>query len=336
MGLSADREILYSKLIEVSSRTPAINLSGFPIPNNNRIVLKLEFLNPVRTIHLRVYPYVFRRAELLGYIQPGQTPVIEASLGNAGAAFVYCANVLGYNSPSPPRVIAPENITAGRRELLTELGAEISYSPKERYNLGYVEALEREVGHSRSITAGKLGSDPSRLYVVTKTEEGARSAYKALVDEAVASCVEYSIPMISHFVGIVGSGTSISGIGGRLKEINPDSKIFAAEADDFRNTTSLLNRRKPLPLDLVPKDFPMLAAIGVPHNRLGLNVDIIDGVIQFDRGEIHAIQEAVCDIVGFNVGLSTAGTLLSALRLAEEIVDKTILVCAYDEMDKWI
>jgi cysteine synthase len=336
MKLPAHREVIYCKLVEESSHTPAINLSGLAIPNNNRILLKLEFLNPVRSIHLRVYPYVFRRAELAGYIRPGQTPVIEASLGNAGAAFVYCANVLGYNSPFLPRVIVPENITAGRHEQLTKLRAEISYSPTDRYNLGYVEALEREVGHSRSVATHKLGGDPSRLYVVTKTEAGARLAYKALVDESLASCIEYSIPVVSHFVGIVGSGTSISGIGSRLKEVNPDSQVFAAEAEDFRNTTSLLSQGKPLPLDVVPKGFPLLAAIGVPHNRLGLNVDIIDGVIQFDRGETQRIMEIVYSEIGFEVGLSTAGTLLSALKLAEEIEDRTILVCAYDEMHKWI
>lgn len=63
-----------------------------PVPHGNRILLKLEHLaetSPTGSFYERVYPWLFLRAEADGFIHPDRTPLVEASVGNAGTAFAY-------------------------------------------------------------------------------------------------------------------------------------------------------------------------------------------------------------------------------------------------------
>ncbi len=329
------RDNLYSRLLSESTNTTLLAISNEIVPNNNRILLKLEYENPVGSIHMRVYPYVFKQAEKMGFLKPGLTPVIEASLGNAAAAFVYCANVLGYNKPIRPKVIVPENISGERLSQLKSLGADLIFSPAEKYNIGYVNILERTINLAKEEFSSDLKINPERLYPVTKTRKNAKIAYFNLVDEVFKKCKDLKIDFIDYFVGIVGSGTSLSGIGERLKELNPESQIIAAETAEFPNTSSLLKDGKPLSLEKVPKKFPPLTAIGVPIEKLNLQPHLINRVIPYKLKYIESITHKIFKAHNIEIGKSTAGAILSALILCEEVENKCILVCAYDELKKW-
>lgn len=335
MVISEERELIYSQLISESSNTPLLEIIQESIPNNNRILLKIEYANPVGSIHMRVYPYVFKQAEELGFLKPNLTPVIEASLGNAAAAFVYCANILGYNKPFLPKVIVPENISLERLKLLKNLDAEVIFSPSELYNIGYVNILESKINLAKERWINNLKIEPARLYPVTKTRKNARLAYFNLVDEVFEECKRLKIEFVDYFVGIVGSGTSISGISERLKELNPNSLTIASETAEFPNTTSLLNSGKPLPLEKVPKNFPPLTAIGVPLEKLNLRTDLIDEIVPYELNELDRITDVIFKKHKIQIGKSTAGAISSALTLSRQIKSKCILVCAYDERKKW-
>lgn len=336
--MNAERELLYTELINESSNTPLVELSKLTLTNGNRIFLKLEYKNPVGSIHMRVYPYVFKKAEVMGFIEPELTPVIEASFGNAGAAFTYCAKRLGFDKPTPPTVIIPGNISNTRLLQLKELGANLIVTPSERYNIGYVERLEEELAKDRQKREISSRIDPTRLYPITKTRKDAKEAYKNLVAESLESITKIcgsDKSTIDIFIGVVGSGTSISGIGERLKELNPEVKIVATESSVFRNTSSLLDNGVPLKISEVPEGFPPLTAIGVPINKLNLNSNIIDEVQQFNIDSMERLIEVIKKEYGISIGYSTAGPLLTAIKMCERTINKNYLICAYDEYRKW-
>lgn len=335
MSLINERMSLYNELIKQSSNTPLLELKKLEIPNGNRIFLKLEYRNPVGSLHMRVYPFVFQHAEKLGFITPFETPVIEASFGNAGIAFTYCANFLGYNSPFPPKVVVPSNISASRLNQLQNLNADLIFSPADKFNLGYVEFLEKELENDKQIKGSKTRVDTKRLYPIIKTRKNAKFPYKNLVDEANFQIKELGLTSFDYFVGIIGSGTSISGIGERLKELNSMSKVIVAEPSSFRNSSSLMSNGIPLPISNVPKNFPYVTAIGVPLSRLNLNQNVIDDIVQYDLSEIQQLADKIENMCNVSLGLTTLGSISCAIELCKNLANKTFLICAYDEAKNW-
>ena len=149
-------------------------------------------------------------AEEGGFIEPSVTPVIEASTGNAGASFAWCARELGFPDVS---VITHEDTPRARVQQIQSYGAKVIFSPAGQYAAGYVRKLEEVLGEDKK-GKGKLGQDPTRMFCVTKIKRGRQSpGYKRLVDE-----VYDEIGNVDFFICGVGSGTTISGIGRRLKE----------------------------------------------------------------------------------------------------------------------
>ena len=185
MALTNERRDLYSKLLE-PRRTPLVILThnrlrpvysdlsvsdpidvDLPIPHGNRILLKLEHLaetSPTGSFYDRVYPWLFLRAESEGFIHSERTPIIEASVGNAGAAFAYVAGELGYENPI---VLLPEDIYGARKQQIIKLGADVRYSPPKIGPIGYIHKLEEVLAidwrkHGRPRKGGRS------LYAISK------------------------------------------------------------------------------------------------------------------------------------------------------------------------
>src|SRR5215212_2380943 len=106
--LSSSRREVYAQLHAQITPTPLYRISRIAVPHGNRIWAKEEFHNPTESAFDRVYPGLFQLLEERGSIVPFVTPVIECSLGNAGASFAWTAKQLGYkatvitNADTPP------------------------------------------------------------------------------------------------------------------------------------------------------------------------------------------------------------------------------------------
>ena len=114
----------------------------------------------------------------------------------------------------PLKVVMPDNVTEERTQLLTMYGAEIVYSEGAKGSNGAVE-LALEMGEA----------DPS---VYMPYQYGNEANPRAHYDGTAPEILE-ELDQVSAFVAGLGTGGTLMGVGRRLKERDPETKIVAAE-----------------------------------------------------------------------------------------------------------
>jgi len=225
--------LLKYPLLNIIGNTPLIKLDIFKneYPNVN-IMAKAEWRNPGGSIKDRPVLLMLGKAVLSGDLKEGQI-ILDSSSGNAGIAYSMIGAALGFDV----EIIVPGNASRERIERMKAHGAAvITTDPLE----GYDEAL-REV-HRR------YEENPEKYFLVDqyKNEYNWKAHYYGTANEIIHQSGE----IVTHFVSGVGTGGSITGIGRRLKEYNPDLKIVMVNAESFPGIEGL----KPLdePDSIIP------------------------------------------------------------------------------------
>jgi len=320
--LTEERLKIYRNLESKVGNTPLYEIKNILIPNNNRIFAKEEWRNPTGSIFDRIYPHLFKIAEEEGKIMPGVTPVIETSTGNAGASFAWCARELGYEDCT---VIIHEDAPKVRIKQVENYGAKIIFSPRGQYTKGCVQKLEEILKEDKKIKGGKIGENPKRLYCVTKIHPRAREVYKRFVEEVINE-----VSHIDYFIGVVGSGTSISGIGKYLKIHNPLVKVIAVDPAESPSTYYLKYEGRVVDYDQMPHNVFGGATFGLPLEKLNLDLEIIDEVQLVTKEEREEAYKLLSEFEQKKVGRTSCCVFAVAYRIAKEIKNKNILICFYD------
>lgn len=316
------REERYGQLEARVGNTQLHEIRKIPIPNNNRIYAKEEHKNPTESIFDRVYPDIFKRAEETGAIVPGKTPVIEASTGNAGASFAWCAKVLGYNAT----VITHEDTPKARVQQIESYGARVVFSPAGEYAAGYVRKLEKILAEDKK-SKGKISEDPTRMYCLTKIKNGSDApGFRRLVDE-----IEAQLGKVDYFICGVGSGTTISSLGRILKTRNSQTKIIAIEPENSAVITSF---RKGKIAEVTLLEMLGIGAAGLPPYKLDIDLPVIDEVILVSNDDWRKGYELLKN-EGKEVGRSSCAAFRVALNLSEKVHDKNILILFADPSWKY-
>jgi len=331
--LSPEREEIYKKVEESVGNTPLYEIKEIDVPNRNKVFAKEEYLNPTGSNFDRIYPFLFKKSEEKGYIKPGVTPVIEATTGNAGASFAWTAKELGFNDVT---VIIHEDAPKSRVKQIKSFGAKILYSPAGQYTKGYVALLEKVLKEDKEKKGGEISKNPERLYAITKILPQSRLPYYKLTDEAVRQLKEKEGEKANfdYFIGIVGSGDFISGVGERLKKMNPEIKVIAVEPAESP-ALSALKEGKILHQEKMSHGMFGAIPFGVPKEKLNINFEIIDEIKQIESYEWQKIMKSLHEREGKQVGRSSAAELAVALKLAEEVNSKNILITFHDPAWKY-
>jgi cysteine synthase B len=199
----------FENILESIGNTPMVELPRISPDPNVRILAKLEGQNPTGSVKDRVAKSMIERAEREGLISPGQR-VMEPTSGNTGIALAMICHRKGY----PFLAVMPDNVTEERSQLLRMYGAEIVYSEGAKGSNGAVEMAldmaERDAGLYMPYQYGN-DANPAAHYEGTAPE---------ILEE---------LDSVAAFVGGLGTGGTLMGVGRRLKEHDPETKIVAAE-----------------------------------------------------------------------------------------------------------
>jgi cysteine synthase len=199
----------FSNLVEAIGYTPLVELPRLSPKPEVRIYAKLEGRNPTGSVKDRIAKAMIEGAEADGLISPGQT-ILEPTSGNTGIALAMVCRRKGY----PLEVVLPDNVTEERIQLLRMYGAEIVFSEGAKGSNGAVEkALEMAEADASYYMPYQYGN-----------EANPRAHYESTAPEILEELDE-----VTAFVAGLGTGGTLMGVGRKLKEEDPETKVVAVE-----------------------------------------------------------------------------------------------------------
>jgi S-sulfo-L-cysteine synthase (O-acetyl-L-serine-dependent) len=185
------------------------------------IYAKLEYFNPGGSLKDRPVRQILLDAISRGELHPGKT-ILDSSSGNAGIAYAMLGAALGY----PVALVVPENASLERLKRIRSHRARLIPTSALK---GYDEAL-REVHRLAK-------AEPERYYFADQYSNP--SNWQAHYYGTAVEILEQTHGELTHFVGGIGTGGAITGIGRRLKEHNPNIQIVAIIPEEFPGVEGL-------------------------------------------------------------------------------------------------
>ena len=291
----------YPTIAQTVGHTPLVRLQRIPgagnAERNNVILGKLEGNNPAGSVKDRPALSMFMRAQERGDISPGDT-LIEATSGNTGIALAMVAAILGYKMI----LVMPENQSIERRQSMAAYGAELILTPATggmEYARDYAEQLQKD-------GKGKI-----------LDQFGNKDNPKAHIESTGPEIWKDTQGQVTHFISAMGTTGTITGVSIYLKEKNANIQIIGAQPEDGSQIPGI---RKWSP-EYIPKIYA------------DAKVDRIEYVSQAaaeDMARRLAREE------GIFCGISAAGALVVALRVAERIENATIVFIVCDRGDRYL
>ena len=270
--------------------TPLVELKSLRPKPSVRIYAKLEGQNPSGSIKDRIARGLVEAAERRGELKPGMT-LVEASTGNTAIALALVARQKGYQV----RVMMPEGVPPSIWDTLELLGADITWCEPCAGMKGAIDLAQEE--------ARRIGGYPLRQFL---DRDNVQIHYESTGQE-IASALD----RIDVFVSGIGTGGTISGVGRRLREKNPDVRIIGVEPaiGDRLQGLQCIEDASPPPLF----DSSLL-------NRL-FRVDAPTSILR---------MREVARAEGLIIGVSSGACLHAALREAERMDEGNIVVMFSD------
>ncbi len=292
----------YPTIEQTIGNTPLVRLQRIPgqagAARGNVILAKLEGNNPAGSVKDRPAMSMIRRAEERGEIKPGDT-LIEATSGNTGIGLAMAAAMRGYRMI----LIMPDNLSLERRASMTAYGAQLILTPADKGGMEYARDLATEM---QSEGKGKVldqfaNPDNPRAHIETTGPE----------------IWQQTGGGITHFVSAMGTTGTIMGVSTYLKGRSPAIQVIGAQPAEGSQIPGI----RKWPEAYLPKIFD------------AGRVDAYESIEQKDA-EVMARRMAAEE--GIFAGISSAGALIAALRVAERASDATIVFVVCDRGDRYL
>ena len=297
------------QLTDLVGNTPLLEFSNFNRKHNlpARVIGKLEYFNPAGSVKDRVALSMIETAEATGNLQPGAV-IIEPTSGNTGVGLAFVSAVKGYKLI----LTMPDTMSVERRNLLKALGAEIILTPGN-------EGMKGAIAKAEELQNNTPGS-----IILQQFENPANPAiHKRTTAEEIWRDTDGQIDI---FVAGVGTGGTISGVGERLKELNPNIKIIAVEPAD----SPVLSGGKPGP--------HKIQGIGAGFTPKTYNNIVVDEIIKVKNDDAIRTSRELAQQEGLLVGISSGAATYAATQLAQrsENKNKTIVTLLPDTGERYL
>ncbi len=286
-------------ITELIGNTPLLELTNYEKENNleARVVGKLEYFNVAGSVKDRIARAMINNAVERGLLKEGST-IIEPTSGNTGIGLAAVASARGY------RIILtmPETMSIERRNLLKAYGAELVLTDGAK---GMKGAIEKAKELAESIPDSFI---PSQFTNMANPRAHIETTGPEIWDDTDGE--------VDIFVAGVGTGGTLSGVGGYLKGKNPNVKVVAVEPA----TSPVLSKGTP-----GPHKIQGIGAGFVPET---LNTDIYDEIITVENEEAFNTGRALARKEGLLVGISSGAAVFAAAKLAQRPENKGKLIVA--------
>ncbi len=300
---------IYQNITELIGGTPLLQAGNFANSHelSARILTKLEYFNPAGSVKDRIAAGMIEQAERQGLLKPGAV-IIEPTSGNTGIGLAAVGTAKGY------RVILtmPETMSIERRNLVKAYGAEVVLTEGAK-------GMKGAIAKAEELAAATPGSFIPGQFV--------NPANPAMHRETTGPEIWRDTDgQVDVFVSGIGTGGTISGAGGYLKEQNPNLHIVAVE----------------------PAASPVLSkGVAGPHKIQGigagfvpdtLNTAVYNEIIAVENEDAMATGREFARAEGVLVGISSGAALWAALQVAKrpEFAGKNIVVLLPDTGERYL
>lgn len=292
----------YQTLEDTIGRTPLVRLQRLPdssiTERGNVILAKLEGNNPAGSVKDRPAFSMIARAEERGDIKPGDT-LIEATSGNTGIALAMVAAIRGYKMV----LIMPDNLSVERRAAMSAYGAQLILTPADQGGMEYARDLALRMQEE-----GK-GKVLDQFANFDNTQ--------AHLDTTGPEIWQQTNGKVTHFVSAMGTTGTIMGVSQYLRSQNPEVEVVGAQPAEGAQIPGI----RKWPEAYLPKIYD------------AKHVDSFEYIGQDEAEEMARRLAAEEGIFG---GISSAGALVAALRVAKRANNATIVFVVCDRGDRYL
>ena len=287
------------QLTELVGNTPLLQLNAYSQKENlnTNIIAKLEYFNPAGSVKDRIALAMIEDAEKRGVIKPGAT-IIEPTSGNTGVGLAFVSAAKGYKLI----LTMPETMSIARRNLVKAYGATVVLTPGSAGMKGAIAKAEE----LRDATPGSI--------ILQQFENPANPAtHYATTAEEIWRDTDGKIDI---FVAGVGTGGTVSGIGKRLKELNPNVKIVAVEPE----TSAVLSGEAP--------GAHKIQGIGAGFIPKTFDRNAVDEIFKAPNDAAILTSRKIAATEGVLVGISSGASAYAATQLAKDPANKGKVIVA--------
>ncbi len=299
---------IYNGATELIGNTPLVRLAHIEKKYNleARLLAKLEYFNPSGSVKDRIAKEMIEDAEKKGILKPGSV-IIEPTSGNTGIGLAAIAAAKGYRLI----IVLPETMSVERRNIIKAYGAEIVLTDGSKGMKGAIEKAEELAGE----TEGSF--IPGQFENLSNPEAHRKTTGPEIWEDTGGE--------VDIFVAGVGTGGTITGVGGYLKEKKTGVKVIAVEPE----TSPVLSKGT--------AGAHKIQGIGAGFVPKTLDTEVYNEIVAVSDADSFNYSRELAKEEGILTGISSGAALYAAIIEAKKPVNKgkTVVALLPDSGDRY-
>jgi cysteine synthase A len=297
-----------ANLADLVGGTPMVRLTRIAPESGAELCGKLEAYNPAGSVKDRIGVSMIDAAEREGRIEPGRTTIVEPTSGNTGIALAFVCAAKGYELI----LTMPQGMSRERETLLKMYGAQVEITESMGGMKEAVEAAERIAGDRDDAYIPNQFANPANPEIHRRT--------------TAVEIWDQTGGEVDVFVAGVGTGGTITGVGERLKERNPDVHIVAIEP----KSSPVLSGGRPGP--------HRIQGIGAGFVPDVLNRDVIDEIVPVSDEDAIETAKRLAREEGVLAGISAGAAVWASAQIGAraEWAGKRIVTVLPDSGERYV
>ena len=295
-----------SQVLETIGNTPLVKLQKINPSPLVDIFVKLEFFNPSGSIKDRIVKHIIDDAEATGALKPGGV-IVENTSGNTGAAVAMNAAIRGYKAI----LTMPDKVSKEKQDALKAYGAEVVVTP--------TSALPDSPDHYVN-TARRIAAETPNSFMVNQYDNKKNPEAHFLTTGP--EIWEQTNGKVTHLVASGSTGGTVSGIGGYLKQQNPDVKVYMPDPigsiyHEYFKTGNINH-------DAI--GTYQVEGVGEDHIAKAMDFSQVDEMYQFTNHDAFSTARLLAREEGIFGGGTGGANVWGALKLAASLTKPAVIV----------